>query len=193
MQLRNIPPYRLSTSWITPENTTTPAALSSANSFTHSLRQTGRGGGTGFLLSLMWSYQVLPLDHLPRSALEFHAVLSWSPDNDTPLIVLGDFNIPPEKLCSPEFIDFICTFDLKLSPSPPTHQAGNLLDLVFTRSCSTLAPSITPLTVNSLLAGLPVSMTKPLQHIQNAAARLVTIFTNSPMRPPSPMTSLASC
>lgn len=78
----------------------------------------------------MWSYQVLPLNHLPGFAFEFHAVsitlpfklsivgiyrppgplrdffnemdtlLSCYPDDGTPLVVLGDFNIHPEKLHS---------------------------------------------------------------------------------------------
>lgn len=49
--------------WITPENTTTPTALPAAYSFSHTLRQTGRG--TGLLISSTWSYQALPLDHIP--------------------------------------------------------------------------------------------------------------------------------
>ena len=40
------------------------------------------------------------------------------------------------------------TFDLTLSPSPPTHRAGNQLNLVLTRSCCTLALSVTPLPVS---------------------------------------------
>ena len=101
----------------------------------------------------MWSYQVLPLDHLPRSAFEFQAVsvalfffklnivviyhppgplrdfsdemdasLSCSPDDGTSLVVLSDFIIPPQKLRSPEFIDFFSTFELKLSRMPPRAQ-----------------------------------------------------------------------
>ncbi|XP_049336251.1 uncharacterized protein LOC125802391 isoform X2 [Astyanax mexicanus] len=41
----------LTETWITPENSATPAALSSAFAFSHSPRPTGRGGGTGLLLS----------------------------------------------------------------------------------------------------------------------------------------------
>ncbi|KAI4885598.1 hypothetical protein NFI96_013030, partial [Prochilodus magdalenae] len=37
----------LTETWITHENSSTPAALSSAFNFSHSPRQTGRGGGTG--------------------------------------------------------------------------------------------------------------------------------------------------
>ena len=48
--------------WIPPENSATPAALSTA--FSHTPRPSGRGGGTGLLISPKWSYQVLSLEHL---------------------------------------------------------------------------------------------------------------------------------
>ena len=117
----------LTETWITPENTATPAALSTAYSFSHTSRPSGRGGGTGLILP-KWSYQVLPLEHLTRSTFELLAVtlpiklyiaviyrppgpirdffnemdalLSCFPEDGTPLIVLGDFNIQPEKLHS---------------------------------------------------------------------------------------------
>ena len=68
---------------------------------------------------------------------EMVALLSCPPDNGTPLVVLSDFKVHPEKLHSSEFINFFSTFDLTLSPSPPTHRARNRLDLVSTRFCST--------------------------------------------------------
>ena len=120
-----------------------------------SLPKTNRTGRRNWLLiTPMWTHQVLPLDHLPslcHSSFQAHhcgdlspswsspwllwweALLSCSPDDGTPLDVLSDFNIHPEKLCSSEFIYFFSTFDLRLSPSPPTHKAGNQLDLVFTK------------------------------------------------------------
>jgi len=118
----------------------------------------------GLLISPKWSYQVLFLEHLTRSALELHAVsvtlpikldiaaiyrppgplgdnfnemdalLSRFPENGTALVVLGDFNIQPEKLQSPEFRNLFATFSLTLTPSLSTHRTGNQLDLVFTRS-----------------------------------------------------------
>ena len=54
--------------WITPENSATPAALSTTP------KPSGRGGGTGLLISPKWSYQVLLLEHLARSAFELHTV-----------------------------------------------------------------------------------------------------------------------
>ena len=41
--------------WITPENSATPAALSTIYTFSHTPRPSGRGGGTGLLISPMWS------------------------------------------------------------------------------------------------------------------------------------------
>jgi len=64
----------LTETWIIPENTTIPAALSTAYFFSHTPQRTGRGVGTGLLISPKWSYQVLCLEHLTRSALELHAV-----------------------------------------------------------------------------------------------------------------------
>ena len=65
------------------------------------------------------------------------ALLSCFPENGTPLVILWDFNILLEKLQSPELTNFFATYDLTLSPSPPTHRAGNQLDLIFTRSRGT--------------------------------------------------------
>ena len=75
-----MPPHRLSTFWPLPrpgspqKTLQAPAALSPTYSFLPYLRQTGQGRRTGLLLSPMWSYQVIPLDHLTRSDLEFHTV-----------------------------------------------------------------------------------------------------------------------
>ena len=49
--------------------------------------------------------------HHPPSPLS-----DFSTDDYTQLVVLGDFNIPPEKLRSPEYIDFFSSFELTLSP-----------------------------------------------------------------------------
>ncbi|KAM3865910.1 protein Niban 1-like [Diretmus argenteus] len=56
---------------------------------------------------------------------------------------------PPDRLAvtlqSPSFLNFFSSFDLSLAESPPTHKAGNLLDLVFTRSSCTSNLTATPL------------------------------------------------
>ncbi|KAJ8381301.1 hypothetical protein SKAU_G00020790, partial [Synaphobranchus kaupii] len=142
----------------------TPAALSSSFSFSHTPRPSGRGGGTGLLLSPSWSFSVLPLSDISITSFEYHSVLinhpinlyiivvyrppgplgcfldeldtllSSFPEDGTPLILLGDFNIHLDASQSAAFLPLLRSFDLTLQPSPPTHKAGNLLDLVFQRN-----------------------------------------------------------
>ncbi len=55
--------------WIKPEDNATPAALSNNFSFSHTPRLTGRGGGTGLLISnnsLLYHLRVetAPLNHI---------------------------------------------------------------------------------------------------------------------------------
>ena len=102
----------------------------------------------------------LPPGPLGNFSDEMDALLSCCPDDGTSLVVLGDFNTPPEKLHSPELIDFFSTSDLTLSPSPLTHRAGNQLNLVLTRSCRTSVLSVTLLTVSDHHA---VTFTLPLK------------------------------
>ncbi|KAK0147914.1 hypothetical protein N1851_012375 [Merluccius polli] len=49
---------------------------------------------------------------------EMDALLSCFPEDGTPLVVLGDINIQPEKLHSSDLTNFFTTFDLTLSPLP---------------------------------------------------------------------------
>ncbi len=49
----------LTETWIHPEDSATPAALSNNLSFSHTPRQVGRGGGTGLLISNNWKYSPL--------------------------------------------------------------------------------------------------------------------------------------
>ncbi|KAJ8365101.1 hypothetical protein SKAU_G00139320 [Synaphobranchus kaupii] len=127
-------------------------------------RPSGRGGGTGLLLSPSWSFSVLPLSDISITSFEYHSVLinhpinlyiivvyrppgplgcfldeldtllSSFPEDGTPLILLGDFNIHLDASQSAAFLPLLRSFDLTLQPSPPTHKAGNLLDLVFQRN-----------------------------------------------------------
>ncbi len=46
----------LTETWIRPEDSATPAALSNNFSFSHTPRQVVRGGGTGLLISNNWKY-----------------------------------------------------------------------------------------------------------------------------------------
>ncbi|KAG5840926.1 hypothetical protein ANANG_G00194020, partial [Anguilla anguilla] len=161
--------------WITPDNTATPAALSAGYSFSHTPRASGQGRGTGLLISLSWKFCVLPSPNLIPSFFEVHAItvthpsklhiivlyrppgplgcfldelgtlLSSLPEDGTPAILLGDFNLPPETSQLSRVASLLQSFALSQSFSPPTHKAGNQLDLVFTRSCSIPQLTVTPL------------------------------------------------
>ncbi|XP_076155180.1 uncharacterized protein LOC143138640 [Alosa pseudoharengus] len=159
---------------IKPENTATPAALSTNLTLSHTPRPSGRGGGTGLLISNKWKFTPL----LPSNkyvSFEFHAItviapaklyvlviyrppgqlgdfldeldtlLSSIPEHDCPLLLLGDINIHLDAPGSADFLALIHSFDLKLVQSPPTHKAGKELDLIFTRNCSTDTLTVTPL------------------------------------------------
>ena len=70
---------------------------------------------------------------------ELDTLLSSFPEDGTLL------NIHLEASHSAAFLPLLHSFDLSLQSSPPTHKAGNLLDLVFVRNCSTSNPTVTPL------------------------------------------------
>ncbi|XP_062849116.1 uncharacterized protein LOC134311405, partial [Trichomycterus rosablanca] len=163
----------LTETWITTENSATPAALSSAYTFSHTPRGSGRGGGTGLLLTKKWQFTTVNVSHLNISSFEFHAItvtfpitlhviviyrppgalgdfigeldvlLSFFPSDGTPLTVLGDFNLPSVQ--SSCLLPLLSSFDLLFNHSPLTHKGGNLLDLVFSRPASVLDLTVTPL------------------------------------------------
>ena len=68
----------LTETWIKPEDTATPAALSNNSSFSHSPRLTGRGGGTGLLVSDDWKCNPLPSLGI-NSSFESHSVTVTHP------------------------------------------------------------------------------------------------------------------
>lgn len=72
-------------------------------------------------------------------------LLSDIPNDDTPLIVMGDMNIHMEKKQTKTFLVLLSSFGLKLVHSPPTHQKGKNLDLVFTCDCSISDVTVTEL------------------------------------------------
>ncbi|XP_052006033.1 uncharacterized protein LOC127660022 isoform X2 [Xyrauchen texanus] len=107
----------LTETWIRPEDTATPAALSNNFSFSHTPRHTGRGGGTGQLTSFLEELDVL---------------LSSLPEDGRPLVVLGDFNIHQDKPQAIELNTLLASFDLERLHTTATHRSGNQLDLIFT-------------------------------------------------------------
>ena len=80
----------LTETWITPDNTATPAALSAGYSFSHTPRATGRGGGgTGLLISLSWKFCVFPTLTPTPTSFEFHAVAVSHPSKLYILVLLS--------------------------------------------------------------------------------------------------------
>ena len=79
---------------------------------------------------------------------ELDTLLSYLREDGTPVILLGSFNLPPESHQFSSVTFLLQFFTLTLSPSPATYKAGNQLDLVFTRSCSTPQLTVTPLHVS---------------------------------------------
>ncbi len=68
----------LTETWIRPEDSATPAALSNNFSFSHTPRQVGRGGGTGLLISNNWKYST----HSPLcnyNSFESHVITVMAP------------------------------------------------------------------------------------------------------------------
>ncbi|XP_051505044.1 uncharacterized protein LOC127412604 [Myxocyprinus asiaticus] len=107
----------LTETWIRPEDTTTPVALSNNFSFYKTPRHTGRGGGTGQLTNFLEELDVL---------------LSSLPEDGRPHVVLGDFNIHQDKPQATELNTLLASFDLEKLHTTATHRSGNQLDLIFT-------------------------------------------------------------
>ncbi|XP_067291544.1 uncharacterized protein [Pseudorasbora parva] len=164
----------LTETWIRPEDSATPAALSNNFSFSHTPRHTGRGGGTGFLITNNWKYSThtslcnnisfeyhaitvtapakihLVVIYRPPGQLgtfveELDVLLSSFPEDGSPLVILGDFNIHLDKPYATDFHSLLSSFDLKLLTTSHTHKSGNQLDLIYIRNCTTENTLVKPL------------------------------------------------
>ncbi len=168
----------LTETWIRPEDSATPAALSHNFSFSHTPRQVGQGGGTGLLISNYWKYSThSPLGY--HNSFESHAITVTDPiklqivviyrppgqilatfleeldgllssfmDDSTPLLVFGDFNIHLDRPYATDFHSLIASFDLKRLTTTSTHKSGNQLDLIYTRNCTTDNILVQPLHIS---------------------------------------------
>ncbi len=70
--------FGLTETWIRPEDSATPAALSNNFSFSHTPCQVGRGGGTGLLISNNWKSST----HSPLcnyNSIEYHVITVTAP------------------------------------------------------------------------------------------------------------------
>ncbi|KAK3505848.1 hypothetical protein QTP70_003920, partial [Hemibagrus guttatus] len=141
----------LTETWIPPQNTATPAALSSAYTFSHSPRESGRGGGTVSVTSPINLFIIViyrPPGPLGNFLDEMDTLLSVFPSDSTPLTVLGDFNLPSDKLHSSGLLALLNSFSLSFNSCPPTHKEGNILDLVFTHPSPATDMTVTPLHIS---------------------------------------------
>ncbi len=168
----------LTETWIRPEDSATPAALSHNFSFSHTPRQVGRGGGTGLLISNNWKYSTnSPLGN--HNSFESHAITVTAPiklqivviyrhpgqilatfleeldgllssfmEDGTPLLVFGDFNIHLDRPYATDFHSLLASFDLKRLTTTSTHKSGNQLDLIYTRNCTTDNILVQPLHIS---------------------------------------------
>ncbi|KAK3508055.1 hypothetical protein QTP70_011851, partial [Hemibagrus guttatus] len=177
----------LTETWISPQNTATPAALSSAYTFSHSPRVSGRGGGTVSVTSPINLF-IIVIYRLPGPLGNFldemDTLLSVFSSDSTPLTVLGDFNLPSDKLHSSGLLALLNSFSLSFNSCPPTHKKGNVLDLVFTHPSPATDMTVTPLHISdhhlvSFTITLPVLPKRNSQHLSLTRRNLHSISPSS--------------
>ncbi|KAK3571257.1 hypothetical protein QTP86_005971 [Hemibagrus guttatus] len=176
----------LTETWISPQNTTTLAALSSAYTFSHSPRESGRGGGTVLVTSPINLFIIViyrPPGPLGDFLEEMDTLLSVFPSDSIPLMVLGDFNLPSDKLHSSGLLALLNSFSLSFN-SPPTHKEGNVLDLVFTHPSPATDMTATPLHISdhhlvSFTITLPILPKRNSQHLSLTRRNLHSISHSS--------------
>ncbi len=96
---------------------------------------------------------------------ELDVLLSNFPEDGTPLVLLGDFNIHLEKPQATDFNTLLTSFDLKRVSTMATHKSGNQLDLIYTRYCSTDNTLVTPLhTSDHFLITSNLTLTPDIAH-----------------------------
>ncbi len=82
------------------------------------------------------------------------------PEDGTPLVLLGDFNI---HLAKPQAADFNTSH--LIWPQAATHKSGNQLALIYTRYCSTDNTLVTPLhTSDHFLITSNLTLTPDIAH-----------------------------
>ncbi|KAK3534147.1 hypothetical protein QTP86_002300 [Hemibagrus guttatus] len=111
-------------------------------------------------------------------------LLSFFPSNSTPLMVLGDFNLPSDKLHSSGLLALLNSFSLSFNSCPPTHKRGNVLDLVFTHPSPATDMTATPLHISdhhlvSFTITLPILPKHNSQHLSLTRRTLHSISPSS--------------
>ncbi|KAK3554656.1 hypothetical protein QTP70_032605, partial [Hemibagrus guttatus] len=115
---------------------------------------------------------------------EMDTLLSVFPSDSTPLTVLGDFNLPSDKLHSSGLLALLNSFSLSFNSCPPTHKEGNVLDLVFTHPSPATDMTVTPLHISdhhlvSFSITLPVLPKRNPQHLSLTRRNLHSISPSS--------------
>ncbi len=96
---------------------------------------------------------------------ELDLLLLTFPEDGTPLVILGDFNIHLDKPRAADFHTLLASFDLKRVLTTATQKSANQLDLIYTRHCSTDHVLVTPLhTSNHFLLTLNLNMIPDTSH-----------------------------
>ncbi len=118
----------------------------------HIYIHTGRGGGTGLIISNNWKFT--PLSSLSiNSSFESHSVTITYPL----IIIFAVVYRPPGR--------FIVLFDLKRVLTTATHKSGNQLELIYTLHCSPDHVLVTPLhTSDHFLLTLILNMIPDTSH-----------------------------
>ncbi len=90
-------------------------------------------------------------------------LLSTFPEDGTPLVMFGDFNIHIIKPQAADIHTLLASFDLKRVLTTATHKSGN--QLIYTRHCSTDHVLVTPLhTSDYFLLTLNLNMVPDTTH-----------------------------
>ncbi len=76
-----------------------------------------------------------PLGQLGTFLEELDGLLSSFPEDGSPIIVFGDFNIHSDKPYAANFHSLLASFDLKRLTNTSAHKSGSQLDLSYTRNC----------------------------------------------------------
>ncbi|KAK3521018.1 hypothetical protein QTP86_001681 [Hemibagrus guttatus] len=113
-----------------------------------------------------------------------HGLLGDFPSDSTPFTVLGDFNLPSDKLQSSGLLALLNSFSLSFNSCPPTHKGGNVLDLVFTHPSPATDMMATPFHISdhhlvSFAFTLPVLPKRNSQHLSLTRRNLHSISPSS--------------
>ncbi len=132
---------------------------------------------------------------------ELDVLLLNFPEDGTPLVLLGDFNIHLDKPQATDFNTMLTSLDLKRVFTTATHKSSNQLDLIYTRNCFTDNTLVTPLhtsdhfLITSNLTLTPDTAHTPLQvtfrrNLRSLSPSLLSSMVSSSLPSPSQFSAL---